>query len=284
MSILSDSVAGYLEHASWIRRMFEAGGQLKAKYGADKVYDFSLGNPDLPAPPAVEQGLRAFADHASEPFAFGYMSNAGFPWARAQLAAYLSRDWGLPLHAGQVLLSCGAAGGLNAFLRAVLNPGEEVLTFAPYFVEYGFYVANHGGTLRTVMSKADTFAPDLEALEAAITPKTRVVLINSPHNPTGVIYSRDEIQALCDLLDRKTRELGKPIWLLSDEPYRFLAYDGAEVPTPLAFYRYSVAVSSFSKNMSLPGERLGYVVISPLLREHEELMAALTLTGKTLAI
>ena len=210
------------------------------------------------------------------------MSNAGFPWARAQLAAYLSRDWGLPLHAGQVLLSCGAAGGLNAFLRAVLNPGEEVLTFAPYFVEYGFYVANHGGTLRTVMSKADTFAPDLEALEAAITPKTRVVLINSPHNPTGVIYSRDEIQALCDLLDRKTRELGKPIWLLSDEPYRFLAYDGAEVPTPLAFYRYSVAVSSFSKNMSLPGERLGYVVISPLLREHEELMAALTLTNRIL--
>lgn len=282
MSILSDSVAGYLEHASWIRRMFEAGGQLKNKYGADKVYDFSLGNPDLPAPPAVEQGLRAFADHASEPFAFGYMSNAGYPWARAQLAAYLSREWHMPLHAGQILLTCGAAGGINAFLRAVINPGEEMMTFAPYFVEYGFYVANHGGTLKTVKSKPDTFAPDLEALEAAISAKTRVVLINSPHNPTGVIYSHDEIQALGELLERKSKEFGKPIWLLADEPYRFLAYDGVEVPSPLEYYRYSVAISSFSKNMSLPGERLGFVVISPLLREYEELMAALTLTNRIL--
>ena len=187
MSILADSVSGYLENASWIRRMFEAGGQLKAQFGADNVYDFSLGNPDLPAPPAVVSGLRSFAEHASEPFAFGYMPNGGFVWAREKLAAHLSKEQGVDLSANDVLLGCGAAGVLNAFLRAVINPGEEMLGFAPYFVEYGFYVANHGGTFRAVKSKPDTFAPDLAALEEAISPKTRVVLINSPNNPTGVI-------------------------------------------------------------------------------------------------
>lgn len=284
MSILAGSVAGYLQNASWIRRMFEAGGQLKARYGADKVYDFSIGNPDLPPPPAVAEGLRTFARHAGEPFAFGYMPNGGFPWAREKLAAHLSGEQGVTIDAGHVLLSCGAAGGFNAFLRAILNPGEEVLTFAPYFVEYGFYVANHGGVFRTVMSHPDTFEPDLEALEKNIGAATRVVLYNSPHNPTGVIYSRDTVARLAALLERKSREFGKPIWLVADEPYRFLAYDGAEVPSVLGAYPYGVAVSSFSKSMSLPGERIGYVVISPLLAkaEQEELMAALTLTNRIL--
>ena len=282
MSILADSVTGYLEHASWIRRMFEAGGQLKAKYGADKVYDFSLGNPDLPAPPAVGEGLRAFAEHAGEPFAFGYMANAGFPWARQKLAEHLSAEQGCALDADHVLLSCGAAGGLNAFLRAILNPGEEVLTFAPYFVEYGFYVANHGGSLRAVNSLPETFAPDMAALEAAISEKTRVLLINSPHNPTGVVYSRAQIEAIVALLKEKSREYGKPIWLIADEPYRFLAYDGVEVPSVLPLYAYAVVISSFSKSLSLPGERVGYVAVSPLLEEHAQLMAALTLTNRIL--
>ena len=236
MSILADSVTGYLEHASWIRRMFEAGGQLKARYGADKVYDFSLGNPDLPAPPAVAEGLTAFAQHAREPFAFGYMPNGGYPWAREKLAAHLSQEQGVHITAEDVILGCGAAGMLNAFLRAVLNPGEEMLAFAPYFVEYGFYVANHGGVFKAVPSVKDTFAPDLDALEAAINEKTRVVLINSPHNPTGVVYKRKEVAAIADLLLNKSQEFGKPIWLVSDEPYRFLAYDGVEVPSVLPLY------------------------------------------------
>ena len=282
MSILADSVSGYLEHASWIRRMFEAGGQLKARFGADKVYDFSLGNPDLPAPPAVAQGLRSFAEHADEPFAFGYMPNGGFVWAREKLAAHLSKEQGVALTADDVILGCGAAGMFNAFLRAVINPGEEMLGIAPYFVEYGFYVANHGGTFRAVMSKPDTFAPDLDALEAAIGPKTRVVLINSPNNPTGVIYSRKDLKALSELLENKSQEYGKPIWLVADEPYRFLAYDGAEVPSVLPLYPYAVVVSSFSKNLSLPGERVGFAAISPLLHEKAELMAALTLTNRIL--
>ncbi len=282
MSILADSVTGYLGNASWIRRMFEAGGQLKARFGAENVYDFSLGNPDLPAPPAVAEGLRDFAEHAGEPFAFGYMPNGGFPWLREKLAAHLSTEQGVKLTADDVLLSCGAAGGLNAFLRAVLNPGEEMISFAPYFVEYGFYVANHGGMFKAVMSRKDTFAPDLKALEEAISKKTRVVLINSPHNPTGVIYSRKELTALADLLETKSQEYGRPIWLVADEPFRFLAYDGAEVPSVLPLYPYAVAISSFSKNLSLPGERVGYVALSPRLPEKAELMAGLTLTNRIL--
>lgn len=218
MSILADNIAHNLGNASWIRRMFEAGGQLKARYGAENVQDFSLGNPDLPAPPAVAEGLRRFAEHAEEPFAFGYMPNGGFPWLREQLAAHLSREQGVRLGAEDVILTCGAAGALNAFLRAVLNPGETVLTFAPYFVEYGFYVANHGGELAPVPSRPETFTPDLAALERAIDARTRVVLINSPHNPTGVVYSRKDLADLGRLLENKSQEYGRPIWLLADEP------------------------------------------------------------------
>lgn len=282
MSILADSVAGYMQNASWIRRMFEAGGQLKARYGADKVYDFSLGNPDLPAPPAVAKGLREFAAHAEEPFAFGYMPNGGFAWAREKLAAHLSKEQGVPLAADAVILGCGAAGMFNAFLRAVINPGEEMLGIAPYFVEYGFYVANYGGTFRAVMSKPDTFAPDIAALEEAIGPRTRVLLINSPNNPTGAVYSRKELQAIASLLETKSQQYGRPIWLVADEPYRFLAYDGAEVPSVLPLYPYAVVISSFSKNLSLPGERVGYAAVSPLLDEKDELMAALALTNRIL--
>ena len=282
MSILSNSVQGYIGNASWIRRMFEAGAKLKAQYGADKVQDFSLGNPDLPAPKEVADGLRDFASHAQEPFAFGYMPNGGFPWLRDKLAAHLSEEQDVALTGLDVILGCGAAGMFNAFLRAVVNPGDEMICFAPYFVEYGFYIGNHQGTLKPVMSQKDTFAPDLAALEAAINEKTRIVLINSPNNPTGVVYSKAELQGIADLLEAKSRQYGKPIWLVSDEPYRFLAYDGVDVPSVLPLYPYALLVSSFSKNLSLPGERLGYLAVSPKLAEKEELMAGLMLTNRIL--
>ena len=282
MSILAHNVAAALGNSSWVRRMFEAGIQLKARYGAENVYDFSLGNPDLPAPPAVQEGLRAFAEHAGEPFAFGYMPNGGFPWLREKLAAHLSGEQGVKLGAEDVILTCGAAGGLNAFLHAVLDPGEKVLTFAPYFVEYGFYVSNHGGELVPVPSRPADFSPDLAALEGAIDEKTRVVLINSPNNPTGAIYSRADLTALASLLENKSQQYGRPIWLLADEPYRFLAYDGAEVPSVLPLYPYAVAVSSLSKNLSLPGERVGYVALAPQMPEKAELMGALTFTNRIL--
>ncbi len=282
MSILSQRVAGYMENASWIRRMFEAGAQLKAQYGAENVYDFSLGNPDLPPPAAVAKGLRDLAEKASEPFSFGYMSNGGYPWAREQLAAHLSKEQGVNLTADHVLLSCGAAGGINAFFRAVLDIDDEVLALAPYFVEYGFYAANHNATFKAVPTKEGTFAPDLQALEAAIGEKTRALIVNSPNNPTGKVYSKEELQGIVSVLEACSKKYGKPIWLISDEPYRFLAYDGVDVPSVLPLYPYAVAISSFSKNLSLPGERLGYVMVSPLLEEAGLLMNGLILTNRIL--
>ncbi|MBQ7608812.1 MAG: pyridoxal phosphate-dependent aminotransferase [Desulfovibrionaceae bacterium] len=282
MGILANSVAGYLHNASWIRRMFEAGAKLKAEYGNDKVQDFSLGNPDLPAPSAVYEGLEKFLAHAREPFAFGYMSNAGFPWLREKLADYLTKEQGVSLTANDVILSCGAAGALNAFLRAVIDPGDEMLCFAPYFVEYGFYVANYGGNLKAIKTDESTFEPDPESLRKAISPQTKVLLINSPNNPTGAVYSKETLVALAAVLSEKSAEIGHPIWLVSDEPYRFLAYDGVSVPSVLPLYPYSVCVSSFSKNLSLPGERLGYAALAPDLPEKETVIAALTLTNRIL--
>ncbi len=282
MSILSQRVSGYMKNASWIRRMFEAGAELKARYGADNVYDFSLGNPDLPPPPAVAEGLMSLAKQAGEPFSLGYMSNGGYPWAREKLAAHLSKEQGVALTAEHVLLTCGAAGGLNAFFRAVLNVGEEVLAFAPYFVEYGFYAENHNATFASVPTHEETFTPDLAALEAAITEKTRVLITNSPNNPTGVVYSCQDMQGIVDVLTRCSQKFGKPIWLVADEPYRFLAFDAVEVPSVLPLYPYAVVVSSFSKNLSLPGERVGYIILSPLLEEKELLMGALMLTNRIL--
>lgn len=282
MPILAESVNGYLENASWIRRMFELGSKLKGQYGADNVYDFSLGNPDLPAPPEVGESLAEFAAHASEPFAFGYMPNGGFPWLRGKLAAHLSAEQGVKLTQEDVILTCGAAGAINAFLRAVVNPGEEIITFAPYFVEYGFYCENHGGKLKPVPAHKDTFTPDLEGLEKAVTPKTRAVLINSPHNPTGVVYSARDLAALAHLLENMSQKYGHPVWLISDEPYRFLTYDGVAAPSVLPFYAFAVAISSLSKNMSMPGERIGYIAVSPKLPDKAELMAGLTLTNRIL--
>lgn len=282
MNVISNKMKSSLENGSWIRRMFEAGIQLKQQYGENAVCDFSIGNPDLPPPPAVGEGLREFAQHVDEPFSLGYMPNAGFGWARTQLAKHLSTEQGVNLAADDVMLTCGAAGGLNAIFKAILNPGDEVLTVSPYFVEYGSYAENHGGVFRTVPTQADTFALDLPAIAAAITPKTRAMIINSPHNPTGVIYSREELAGLVDILAVASERNGRPLYLIADEPYRFLTFDGADVPSLLPLYPYALLASSFSKNLSLAGERLGYVAASPLFAERAQLMAALILANRIL--
>ncbi len=282
MSVLAESMSSYLNNASWIRKMFELGAQLKEKHGEENVYDFSLGNPDLPAPPAVGEALAEFVKRSGDPFAFGYMPNGGFPWLRKKLARHLSKEQKIELGEEDVILTCGAAGGLNTFLRATLDPGSEVLTFAPYFVEYGFYCANHGGKLKSVPALPGSFAPDLEALEKAINPNTRAILINSPHNPTGAVYSSGDLASLANLLINKSQQYNHPIWLISDEPYRFLTYDGVSVPSVLSLYPYAATISSLSKNMSMPGERIGYIAISPKMREKKELMAALTLANRIL--
>lgn len=282
MDIVADKVSGYMENSSWIRKMFELGSRLKAEFGEENVQDFSLGNPDLPVPQEVLNALQNFMEHADEPFSFGYMPNGGFPQLRRKLAAHLSREQGIALGGEDVILTCGAAGALNAFFKAILNPGDEIITFAPYFVEYAFYCENHGGKLKTVPSIKKTFQPDIEALEKAINEKTKVVLINSPHNPTGVIYNEKALQAITHLLENKSQQFGHPIWFVADEPYRFLAYDGAKVPGILPLYPYAVVISSLSKNMSLPGERIGYIAINSDLPGKEKLMAAIALTNRIL--
>ncbi len=282
MSLVSNAIGDQLQKASWIRRMFEAGNALKKEFGEDAVCDFSLGNPDLPAPPAVAEGLKKLLEKADQPFAFGYMPNAGFPWAREQLAEHLSGEQEASLTGEDVVLTCGAAGALNVVFKTILEPGDEVLAIAPFFVEYGAYAANHGGILKAVPSRPEDFSLDLKELEKAIGPRTRALIINTPNNPTGQIYSRESLVALSDLLLRKSRENGRPVFLLIDEPYRFLDFDGDGVPGVLPLYRYAVLASSFSKNLSLAGERVGYIAVSPLLEGREELVAGFILANRIL--
>lgn len=282
MQLLSDEAAASAGKSSMIRGMFEAGLKLKAEHGEDAVCDFSLGNPDLPPPATVAQGMRALADTLDKPFSLGYMPNAGYPWARKLLAAHLAREQGAPLEADDVILTCGAAGGINVLFRSVLNPGDEVLAPAPCFVEYGAYAGNHGGLFRTVATKKDSFSLDLDAVAAALGPRTRAMIINSPNNPTGQVYSREELSALADLLLAHSQRNGRAVFLVADEPYRFLAYDGVEVPSLLPLYPYAVVASSFSKNLSMPGERVGYLALSPRMEGREALMNALIVANRTL--
>lgn len=282
MAILSAQVQDYMSRSSWIRRMFEAGIELKKKYGAENVCDFSLGNPDLPPPACVCQGLREIADEADAPFAFGYMPNFGYPHVREALAREVSREQGVAVDPTCLVITCGAAGAINAFYRAVIEPGDEVLCPSPYFVEYAFYVENHGGRLATAPAKPGSFDLDVDALEAAITDKTRVLLINSPNNPTGVVYPRETLVALAEMLKRKSAGRARPILLLADEPYRFLAFDGVEVPSLLPLYPHTVVVSSFSKNLSLAGARVGYALVNPAMPEKDELVGGIILANRIL--
>jgi aspartate aminotransferase len=282
MSLLASQLGDYLQQSSWIRRMFEKGAELKREHGEDRVYDFSLGNPDLPPPASVADGLREVAATTNRRYAFGYMPNGGYPHVRETLAEWLSREQGVSAGAQDVLLTCGAAGGLNALFRALLEPGEEVVCPAPYFVEYFFYADNHGGRLRPVPARPPDFRLDLERMEQAVTDRTRIVLINSPNNPTGQVYSRDELKGLADILKRASRGRSRPVFLVSDEPYRFLTFDGCEVPSILPLYEPSVVVSSFSKNLSLAGERIGYVLLNPDMPGKQELMDGLVFTNRIL--
>lgn len=281
MSVVSTQVGDYLSRASMIRRMFDAGIELKKLHGEDKVCDFSLGNPDLPAPAAVQAELYQLAERALEPNCFGYMPNAGFPWARERLAEFLSQEQTCALSAKNVIITVGAAGGINVLLRAIMNPGDELLAFSPYFVEYGFYAENSGGRFRTIPA-GPGFRPDLAALERALTPTVRAIIINSPNNPTGVIYSREELEGITRLLAAKSAEYGRPIFLISDEPYRYLIYDGAQVPPVLPLYEYAVVVGSFSKTLGIAGERVGYLAFAPQMPALDTLLNACILTNRIL--
>jgi aspartate aminotransferase len=282
MSAVAQEIQNYMAKASFIRKMFERGIELKQKFGAENVFDFSLGNPDLPPPTQVATELRKIADDLDQPFALGYMPNPGYPETREVVAKAMSKDQGVEIPADHIIMTCGAAGGLNAFFRAVLEPGDEVVCPAPYFVEYGFYVGNAGGKLKPAMSKDLTFELDLEAVAAELTDKTRVMFINSPNNPTGVIYSREELEKLVELIREHSKKTGRIIYLVSDEPYRFLNYENLEIPSVLDLYEYSVIGTSWSKSLSLAGERIGCLIVNPAMPEAVAVLGAATLTNRIL--
>jgi len=260
--------------------MFEAGARLKAEHGADNVFDFSLGNPNLEPPKAFKTAMKKAID---DPGAgrHGYMPNAGYPYVREAIAKTMAKTQGKPVTGGDVLMTCGAAGGLNIIFKALLNPGEEVLVPTPYFVEYGAYVENHGGVLKTCPTKAD-FSLDLTALAAAITENTRIIMVNSPNNPTGAVYTREELAGLGRLLTEKSKALGRTLYLLSDEPYTRIIFDGTEVPPMFEFYPDTLVASSHSKDLSLAGERIGFVTINPEAQYRNQLADALTLANRIL--
>ena len=280
MQLLNDEIKNALANSSWIRRMFEAGLELKKKYGEDAVCDFSLGNPDLPPPAVVGEALREIAEKADAPFAIGYMPNAGYMSLREKLASLVSREQSCTVPAANVIVTCGAAGGLNVFFRAVLSPGSEVISPSPYFVEYNSYVANAGGRLVTAPSKELTFELDIDSFRKALSVKTRAIIINSPNNPTGQIYGREELSALGKLVREHEEKTGRPLFVLSDEPYRFLNFDGVEIPPVMAFFKHAAVIGSFSKNLSLAGERLGYIAVSPQVENAQELMAGLIMCNR----
>jgi aspartate aminotransferase len=272
LMIVAEKMVRYMENSSWIRKMFEEGSRLKAIHGAGNVFDFSLGNPDVPPPGIV---LRKMSE-LSLSMNHGYMANAGYADVRTALAGYASRLYGVQLSADDIVMSCGAGGGLNAVLKAITNPGDEVMAISPYFVEYGFYVENHGGTLVVAPSGPD-FLPSLENIRKAMSSRTRAIIINSPNNPTGRVYPREVLTELAGLLKDRPDVL-----VISDEPYRRLVYDNRPVPSVLKEIPSSVAVTSASKELSLAGERIGYIAAGPGLQDKPRFMGALTLATRIL--
>jgi aspartate aminotransferase len=277
---IAKKIEATIAGSSWIRRMFEEGAELKKKFGAENVYDFSLGNPNLPPPDKFAEVLRDVVS-ACGLDAHCYMPNTGYPQVCGSVADYLSKEQGVGVESMDVLMTCGAAGALNVALKTILDPGDEVLTPVPCFVEYGFYADNHGGVLKTAPSRPD-FQLDLEAMAAAITPQTKAVLINSPNNPTGAVYTADSLKALGELLAQKSREHGRTIYLISDEPYRKVVYDGVTVPSIFAAYPDSIIGTSYSKDISIPGERIGFAAVNPHAAHRKQLIAGMALANRIL--
>ena len=277
---VSKKVRSFMEQGSWIRRMFEEGIALKAKLGPENVFDLSLGNPIMEPPPQFFDELRRVADRPS-PGMHRYMPNAGYQETRAAVAGGLKEETGLDFTAEEVVMTCGAGGALNVVLKTLLDPGDEVVIFAPYFVEYHFYADNHGGSCR-VVAHDDGFYPDVDAFRAAINPSTRVVLVNSPNNPTGVLYGADLLSRLAAIMREKQAEFGREIFLVSDEPYRKILFDGAEYPHIFDHHLASIVATSHSKDLALPGERIGYLAVHPRYEDRAELVDGLTFCNRTL--
>ena len=259
--MISEKMKPYLQNNSAIRAMFEEGNRLAAIYGRENVYDFSLGNPNVPAPKEVNEGIAEILSKEDSVFVHGYMSNAGFEDVRKTIADDLNRRFKTAFGPHNMIMTVGAASGLNVILKTILNPNDEVIVFAPYFVEYGGYTRNYDGRLVVISPDTETFMPKLSEFEEKITAKTKAVIINNPNNPTGVVYPAETIEAMAEIMRRKEKEFGTSIVLISDEPYRELAYGGVEVPFVTKYYHNTAVCYSYSKSLSLPGERIGYLLI-----------------------
>ncbi|MDO4265411.1 MAG: pyridoxal phosphate-dependent aminotransferase [Eubacteriales bacterium] len=279
--MISDKMKPLLNNNSTIRAMFEEGMRLRSLVGEENVFDFSLGNPNVPAPKAVGEAIKKLVDTVDPVTLHGYMPNAGFPDVREKLADHLNRLHGTSFTGRNLIMTVGAASGLNILLRTLLNEGDEVIVFTPYFMEYGAYARNYGGTVREVPTDQKTFLPDMEAFRAALNARTKVVIINTPNNPTGVIYGEEVLKALAAALKETEEKYGTDIVLLSDEPYRELAYDGTPVPYVTKFYHNTIVCYSYSKSLSLAGERIGYLLIPDEVTDAQTVIDATIIANRT---
>lgn len=272
--MISDKMVSFVKNSSVIRAMFEEGNRLASIYGPENVYDFSLGNPNVPAPEAVKTSIKELLEEESPMTLHGYMSNIGFEDVRQAIADSINEKEGTQFDAGNIIMTVGAAGGLNVILKTLLNPGDEVIAFAPFFGEYRAYTQNYDGTLVVISPNTETFQPNLTEFEEKITGKTKAVIVNSPNNPTGVIYSEETLEKMADILRKKQQELGTDIYLISDEPYRELVYTDTKVPYLTKYYENTIVGYSYSKSLSLPGERIGYLVIPREVKDYPDVFAA----------
>ena len=282
---ISRKISEMIEKSSWIRKMFETGSQLKEEYGAENVCDFSLGNPDLPPPDSFSRCLKeqVYRGGASREMSnlHGYMPNAGYPDVRTTIAGYLEKEHNLKVSGRNVLMTCGAGGALNVALKTIMNPGDMVMTSAPGFMEYFFYADNSGGSLDMIRSRED-FDLDVEKMERRITEYTAALIINSPNNPSGKVYPESTLSALGQMLEKKSREIGRTIYLISDEPYTKIVYEGVKVPSVFNCYRNSILITSFSKDLSIPGERIGYMAVHPEADDVDEFLNGAVLCNRIL--
>ena len=280
--MISTKMKSLVSNNSTIRAMFEEGKRLSEIYGKENVFDYSLGNPNVEPPENIKKVISEILNEENPNFVHGYMNNSGYEDVRDAISAFLNKKNDLNLSRNNIVMTCGAAGGLNIILKSILNPDDEVITFSPYFGEYNNYVQNFDGKLVISPTNSETFEPDLKALSEVITSKTKALIINNPNNPTGVVYSKEVIQDLANLLNKKQKDLNTTIYLISDEPYREIVYDDIEVPCLLKYYDNTFIGYSYSKSLSLPGERIGYVVINTLMDSFEEMTSALSIANRIL--
>lgn len=280
--MISNKMEKLVKGSSTIRAMFEEGKKLSAKYGEENVFDYSLGNPNVEPPEEVKKAIIDIVNEEPQNLVHGYMNNAGYEDVRKKIADFINKKNNISLTENNIVMTCGAAGGLNIILKTLLNPEDEVIVIAPFFGEYQNYVNNFDGKLVIVQSNKETFQPDIEALEKGITPKTKAIIINTPNNPTGVIYSEESLTKMAEVLKKKEKEYGTSIYLISDEPYKEIAYDGAEVPFLLKYHKNSFIGYSYSKSLSLPGERIGYVVANSEMDDYEDIIQSLNVANRIL--